>query len=245
MIRSVSAQGRKSLRQEVRGAPQQRHAPRSINRSPWESNQCQERRFYFISRRSQRTRRQDPSQCQPQATPAAPAAPSRRSATGPLAIHWAQVSSGKRGLDLETFCDQLRALPAGTPFRHNQAGDLPGANDRIDREAAESIAKAAAHLDGWTYTHYPPRGNLRSLRAVSRGLVVNLSANDLAQADEYSRTGLPVVCVVPADHPERSTTPDGRPVVVCPEQTGRAASCADCMLCARPSRRVVVAFRRH
>ena len=164
---------------------------------------------------------------------------------GPLAIHWAQVSSGKRGVELETFCDQLRELPAGTPFRHNQAGDLPGANDRIDREAAESIAKAAAHLDGWTYTHYPPRGNLRALRAVSRGLVVNLSANDLGQADEYSATGLPVVCVVPAEHPEHSKTPDGRPVVVCPEQTGKVASCADCMLCARSTRKVVIAFRKH
>ena len=107
------------------------------------------------------------------------------------------------------------------------------------------LGAAVGHLDGWLYTHYRPYGNMPVLRQLARSIVVNLSADSLRDADRLSRHGLPVVVAVPADHPERSTTPEGRAVVVCPEQTGRAANCEACMLCARPNRRVIVGFRIH
>jgi hypothetical protein len=116
-----------------------------------------------------------------------------------------------------------------------------------------AIADASAHLDGWTYTHHDPtRENLATLRALrdarpasDRGLCVNLSADDMREADALAVHGLPVVVTVPLDHPEHSATPDGLPVVVCPVQTGKARDCTDCMLCAREDRSPIIGFRAH
>ena len=74
---------------------------------------------------------------------------------GPLALHWAKVSSGERGSNMSTFLSQIRALPTGQLWRHNQAGDLPGRGNRINRRELDQLAKANQGKRGWTYTHKP------------------------------------------------------------------------------------------
>jgi hypothetical protein len=52
--------------------------------------------------------------------------------SGPLALHWAKVTAGDRGMQWSEFCDVIAALPAGQLWRMNQAGDLPGAGETVD-----------------------------------------------------------------------------------------------------------------
>ena len=60
----------------------------------------------------------------------------------PLAGRWAEVTNGKRGGKLSEFVAQVSALKPGTFWRHNQAGDLPGKNDKLDRGGVLAIAGA-------------------------------------------------------------------------------------------------------
>ena len=52
--------------------------------------------------------------------------------SGPLKLHWLKVTEGKRGDDWPTFLGKIRDLPAGSKWRHNQAGDLPGDTQDLD-----------------------------------------------------------------------------------------------------------------
>jgi hypothetical protein len=168
---------------------------------------------------------------------------------GPLALFWGKVTREEAGTDWTTFCNQVSALPEGQLWRHNQAGDLPGNGMQIDAKAMTSLVLSSMHTKGFTYTHYnPDHGtNARIIQAANRGgFTINLSGNTIAHADKLAALNIgPVVCVVPEDHPEKSQTPEGRSVVVCPEQTGKAKSCAECKLCQKVDRAVIVAFRAH
>lgn len=121
-------------------------------------------------------------------------------------------------------------------LRFNVAGDLPGINNRIDRRALERIVRAAGGTmrQQFTYTHKPVLdpdvwgqetidANLRALReARKHGLVVNLSADTLADADRKAALGMPVVLTLPSEAATREgakkydRTPEGRRVVICP-----------------------------
>lgn len=179
----------------------------------------------------------------------------------PGASHWDRVDrGGGRSGDWEGFIAAVRRLPAGTLFRHNQAGDLPfrlaGGTSRIDAGRLRQLAGAASHVRGWTYTHHPTTPeNLAAIGAANRaGFCVNASADSPLAAVRLVREhpGLPVVCTVPADYPASSVA-DGVRVVVCPAQTRPGTDCVTCSgrsrrglpLCARPGRGVVVAFRAH
>lgn len=167
---------------------------------------------------------------------------------GPLAIHWRAVTAGERGLDWQSFCDAIAQLPEGQLWRHNQAGDLPGLDNYINPAAMELLVKANKGRRGFTYTHKPPTAeNLEIIRAANEaGFTVNLSANNLYQADELAATGAgPVVTILPADAPAKTTTPAGRPVINCPAQTRDDVSCADCQLCARADRPTIIGFLAH
>ena len=178
-----------------------------------------------------------------------------------LKMHWDKVSEGKRGTDFETFLKEIESIPEGDAWRHNQAGDLLGnpedpANS-IDSVALDKLAKANKGKRGFTYTHKEiepskfvnattAKANLEAItKANQDGFTINLSANGLAQADRYYKTGNPVAVTVPEDTPEKTTTPDGNKVVVCPVQTDKAPNCAQCLLCQRGKRKVIVAFRVH
>lgn len=169
---------------------------------------------------------------------------------GPLALFWGKVDRKEAGTDWGTFCGQIAALPIGQLWRHNQAGDLPSADGlNIDAKAMTALVTASMHTKGFTYTHHNPTHgtNGRIIAAANKaGFTVNLSGNNLAHADQLADLGIaPVVCVVDDTHPEHSTTPEGRKVVVCPEQTGKTKSCAECGLCQKANRAVIVAFRAH
>jgi hypothetical protein len=165
-----------------------------------------------------------------------------------LAAHWRRV--GERGDSWQEFIRDIWTLPEGQLWRHNEAGDLPGDADRIDRSRMAELVDANRDLRGFTYTHkHADLGANRALlrHANRQGFTVNLSADSLEEADRL--VGLeagPVVAVVSRETPDRGTyTPAGWKVVVCPAQTAAALTCAQCELCAHPHRLSIIGFRAH
>lgn len=158
-------------------------------------------------------------------------------------LSWDKVPA--RGLDIQALAARIAALPAGQLWRHNVAGDLPGAGETVDAAALGEIVRANIGRRGFTYSHKKTAKALEWARhATFWGFTVNLSADDAGEADTLAAHGLPLTCIVPMDTPERTTTPAGRPIVVCPAQT-RETTCADCGLCQRANRAVIVGFRAH
>lgn len=169
-------------------------------------------------------------------------------AQGKLALFWAKVNDGRAGLPWAEFLAKVRALPAGQLWRHNQAGDLPGESNRIDAEALAELVDANRGRAGFTYTHKPALGaNRRAIDSANKGgFAVNLSADDLHEADQLARLGIgPVVTLLPSDQLENTHTPAGRKVVVCPAVTHENVTCASCKLCARIDRPVIIGFPAH
>ena len=169
---------------------------------------------------------------------------------GPLAMHWRAVTNGERGDEWPVFVSKIAALPDGQLWRHNQAGDLPGVDAKIDRKALLALAKANAGKRGFTYTHKPMnKANVATVTMVnSLGFTVNLSANTLADADRLADTKAgPVVVVLDAAEGVRHTvtTPAGRTVETCPATYRDDVSCATCQLCQRVDRKVIVGFPAH
>lgn len=167
--------------------------------------------------------------------------------SGPLALHWAKITSGNRGLAWSEFCQAIADLPDAQLWRHNQAGDLPGAGEHIDAIALAQLTKANQGRRGYTYTHkHATEGNREAIRSANaRGFTVNLSANTLAHADELADTKCgPVVVVLPSGQTTNTTTPAGRKVVICPATVRDNVTCASCGLCQR-QRSAIVGFPAH
>lgn len=166
--------------------------------------------------------------------------------SGPLALHWSAVSAGKRGGSLEDLTAAVRALPDDQLWRHNQAGDLPGNGSTIDPAALGELVLANMGKRGFTYTHYRDADSLAWVRhANDWGFTVNLSANDLSDADALADADAgPVVVVLPSTVTANTATPAGRKVVVCPATQRDDVSCATCQLCQR-QRSVIVGFPAH
>jgi hypothetical protein len=166
--------------------------------------------------------------------------------SGPLALHWAKVTAGDRGMAWSEFCDTIAALPAGQLWRHNQAGDLPGIGETVDPVALGQLVKANTGRRGFTYTHkHSPQALYWVKHANAWGFTVNLSANDLAHADQLADIGAgPVVVVLPSTQTTNTTTPAGRAVVICPATQRDDVSCATCQLCQR-QRAAIVGFPAH
>lgn len=167
---------------------------------------------------------------------------------GPLGLHWRAVSDGRRGISWAELCETIAALPDGQLWRHNQAGDLPGQNGEIDARELGELVRANIGRRGFTYTHKPMTpANAHWVRAANEwGFTINLSANDLAHADEMADTGVgPVVTLLPADMRENTFTPAGRRVVICPAETRDDVTCASCQLCSRANRDCIVGFPAH
>ena len=171
---------------------------------------------------------------------------------GPLGMHWRKIGEGGRGDNWDSFCERVKTFRKGQLWRHNQAGDLPQDDDgRIDREKTAKLSEAAKKTKGWTYTHYDPmisqnRDAIASMNE-SGGMVVNLSADNMAEADQYVQLAIgPVVVILPQDAPTRGNkTPLGVPIVVCPAQTQETMTCDQCKLCAVRDRKSIVGFLAH
>jgi hypothetical protein len=165
-------------------------------------------------------------------------------------MHWAKVK--ERGTNWLQFCKEIAKLPLGQLWRHNQAGDLPGEENKIDKKSLAMLVKANDGKKGWTYTHYP-MGNKHNRDAVRKanedGFTINLSADSVEQADAYADLGIaPVVVVLPKDAESQAKflTPKGRRIVVCPAaRTDVDTNCEKCQLCTVANRKVIVGFPAH
>ena len=167
----------------------------------------------------------------------------------PLKGHWDKVTDRQRGDTFQVFLGKISALPKGQLWRHNQAGDLPGSNGKLDAIACVDLCLANAGKRGWTYTHYNVLDSDYNANVVKHmvmnGFVVNLSGNSLDHADKLADLDIaPVTTVLPSDQMTNTVTPAGRKVVVCPAVTRDDVSCEDCQLCAR-LRDVIVGFPAH
>lgn len=167
-------------------------------------------------------------------------------------MHWRRLSRGS-GMSWDAFCERVRAMPPGQLWRHNEAGDLPGDGEVIDDFKLRKLSRAAEHTRGFTYTHKPVLGagvgawnRSAILNNGSSGLVVNVSADGLEDADAKAELGVgPVVATIPATRRKILATPAGRRVVVCPATYRPGSTCSNCGLCSRPHRGSIVAFPVH
>lgn len=170
---------------------------------------------------------------------------------GPVGMHWRKLDKGesKNSATWSEFVKQIKAIPRGSLWRHNQAGDLNGSNDLIDSVALSQLVNANKGKRGFTYTHYP-MSNVDNRIAVSlaniNGFTVNLSANDVNHADELkSYSVAPVVVIMPRDATKVSTTPAGNKVVICPAENTDKVNCLKCGLCQDSKRDYIIGFRAH
>jgi hypothetical protein len=153
-----------------------------------------------------------------------------------------------------SFLQAVARLPAGALWRHNQAGDLQGTNDRIDSKALSALARANRGRRGFTYTHYPVEGagarekaNRRAIaRANASGFTINLSADSLAEADRLANLAVgPVVVILPSNQKVATKTPNGRAVAICPAVLAPGVTCATCGVCALRDRAAIIGFPAH
>jgi hypothetical protein len=166
-----------------------------------------------------------------------------------LGMHWHKVTAGTRGESFSSLLAQIRELAPGALWRHNQAGDLPGTGDRINKRDLVRLARSNKGKRGFTYTHKPPTArNLDAIRKATReGFTINLSANSLTHADKLAKHRLPVVAVLPSQDIEKRNlvTPRGTPVVVCPATRSEYITCKTCGLCQKGDRAFIIGFPAH
>lgn len=161
--------------------------------------------------------------------------------SGPLGIHWGKVSRGDRGVTWAAFLEAVEAFRPGQLWRHNQAGDLQGRGGALSPVPLIDLIAANVGKRGFTYTHYSPTGSNAELIRLANdcGFTVNLSADDLVQADEYAALDIaPVVVVLPSDQLANTWTPKGNRVVICPNYT-HGTQCIDCKLCQERDRPII------
>lgn len=167
--------------------------------------------------------------------------------SGPLAMHWRKVDGADRGGDLSELLEQIERMPADQLWRHNQAGDLPGADGTIDSDALAALVAANDSRRGFTYTHKPMTAANQAavIGANENGFTINLSGNNPAHADTLADLDIaPVVTVLPMDAAKVTHTPAGRRVVTCPATYQDNVNCADCGLCQR-QRDYIIGFPAH
>jgi hypothetical protein len=176
-------------------------------------------------------------------------------AAGALNIHWTKLTKGAMGMPWDAFISKLRTLRRGTLWRHNQAGDLAGANDSIDAVKLRELTEANKGKHVICYTHKPvldwqskeaAANRAAIVEAGANGFNINLSANNLQHADELLALGIaPVASVVPITQMVNCKTPGGARVVICPAVTRDNVTCSACGLCARANREYVIGFPAH
>lgn len=175
---------------------------------------------------------------------------------GILRYHWHNFKS----ITWKQFIRQIKSLPDNQLWRHNQAGDLMGSNDKIDAIKLKELVKANSGKKGFTYTHYPLTAHNKKLIKYSNdnGFVINLSADSLHHADKLMEANVgPVVTILPSsfnkqkdeslkDYKKRIKglkTDKGHDVIVCPAYNEHI-TCETCKLCAM-KQRPIIAFPAH
>jgi hypothetical protein len=172
----------------------------------------------------------------------------------PLRLHWDRLSQQQRNEHtFRMFVRQVSSLSTDQRWRHNQCGDLPGKGNRLAKSKCLELARAAAHTQGWTYTHkrLSPT-NVAIIREMNQlGFTVNVSALSLAHLDKLP-ADLPAVVVLPWDFAGKMTkSPGGLPVLRCPAtHEGSPMTCEACggkdgPLCWRQQRGYAIGFPAH
>lgn len=161
---------------------------------------------------------------------------------------WKALHKGYTGLPWRSFLRKLRGTPSKI-VRVNIAGDLPAdmsdpSRRHLDAKRVFDLALAASRhgRNAFTYTHYDPtyRDNAAIIRkAIRAGLQINLSADNLRDADRKAAMGFDVAVVLPRisyDEKDPKTglltgrkllvaqghglsTPEGRKIFFCPSIT--------------------------
>lgn len=166
--------------------------------------------------------------------------------SGPIALHWAHVTAGDRGMTWHQFCKMIAALPEGQLWRHNQVGDLPGDGEIIDERALLELIAANSGKRGFTYTHYPlTKHNVRLIEmANTLGFTINISCDSMEHLKVVQQLGIdaPAVVIMPSDAKKKST--EG--VLTCPATYKKGVTCQNCGLCASAAvTRPVIGFPAH
>lgn len=193
---------------------------------------------------------------------------------GNVRIHWDRAT--RQGGTFKSLLENVAKLPVNQVWRYGVAGDLPGNAEAISPTMMRQLIAANRGRQGFAYTHKNPndKKNAKLIKAANAGgLTINLSANNLAQADEYLALGIaPVVTIVPHDlgaetvtvaKPvaagtvsktvtvwKHTLTPGGNRVIQCPAEYNDNVQCANCggaagPLCQRADRKFVVGFTTH
>ena len=169
---------------------------------------------------------------------------------GHLSMHWKKVSNGSRSIDWNALVSTIASLPDGQLWRHNQAGDLPHNQGTIDADKVAELVQANQGKRGFTYTHHDVENNAHNRETVAQankqGFTVNLSANNLAHADDLAGLDIaPVAVVLPSHQKTNTKTPHGRDVVVCPATIRDDVTCESCKLCSVAGKRRIIGFPAH
>ena len=170
--------------------------------------------------------------------------------TGPASWHWSKVTTGQRGADWQTLLHNINKIPDGQLWRHNVTGDLNHDDGIIDRDTLHDLIDINKGKRGFTYTHHALVGmhNISLLQYSNRhGFTVNISCETYRKADSAIKAGLPAVVTLPHDTPTNftHTTPNGNKVIVCPNQKGKKATCANCGLCQKRPNNIIIGFIAH
>jgi hypothetical protein len=163
------------------------------------------------------------------------------------------LTEGAYGISYKEFYGEIRKLRKGQIWRHSAAGDLKHLGGQLDADSLRELTAANTGREGYSYTHHDVESGPHAAhnreeikRANEGGFTINLSANNLEQADRYKALGIaPVACVVPVGSPQSFFTPAGHKVVVCPAQTRDNVTCESCGLCAKSKRGAIVGFIPH
>ena len=170
-------------------------------------------------------------------------------AGGHLLWHWRKVSNGERTKKWEDFLAAIKKQQKGSLWRMSQVGDLPHTDEEIDLDKLQDVIDANRHMKGFTFTHHNTESehNRKAIEhANDNGFTINLSANNLKDADQKAALNIgPVAVPIPEDPANwPKTTPEGRPIVPCLNPR-HGLTCAECGLCAVAKRKSIVGFPAH
>jgi len=100
---------------------------------------------------------------------------------------WRDVE--RLGVDWIELCCFIAQLPHRQLWRYAEVGDLPGVGDDIDHVALDCLVDANHGKRGFGFTHKwtTSIGLEAAIDATRHGLTINLSADNLAQADDLSQ----------------------------------------------------------
>lgn len=160
------------------------------------------------------------------------------------------ASADKRAgqVDVAEATEKIRRgmNPNARILRDRVVGDVLTPEGQLDRDYITGIVQIAAAngLTPFGYTHAWRSFRLDDLAFLRRsGYVMNASTETSAAAAAAALTRLPVV-IVNDTLPEGSMVA-GKRVVTCPAETRPGVTCADCGLCANPTRKVLIRFTTH